>query len=357
MSDSATKPKLLTLDLWGIGDLAFATGFLRQAVQRFDVTLAAKPHAQGLLAPSFPEVKIIPYDPPWSVFRGKYRLWNWRWKPLLHFIRALRHERFDAAVSVRNDPRDHLLMWLAGAKACLGFPTKGSGIFLNQPIRRAHPKQHKVEDWRQLGLALRLDGMEGAGPWLDHPRYRSERVTALLAGVDKPLVVLHAGARIAVRRWPLPYYETIIRRLREEFDFHLALIPDPDGYGRELAPRCEQELPPLSLGEMVDVMGRAELLLCNDSGPGHVAAACGRPVIVMFGPTDPDWFRPFGPDHHVVIRDLCRWRPCFDHCKFPEPFCMTKLLPDEVWPEIRNQVLHLIANGVITSRLSRGGRP
>jgi ADP-heptose:LPS heptosyltransferase len=356
VTDSSAKPKLLVLELWGIGDLTFATAFLRLATERFDVTLVGKPHAQPLLGPTFPGIRFVAFDAPWTVFRGKYRLWKWKWSALFRLIASLRRERFDVAVSVRPDPRDHLLMWLAGARFRAGFPSKGSGLLLSRRLKHHHPKQHKVQDWRQIATAVALPGDELAEPTLAAKAYGTERVDALLAGITKPLVVLHPGARIAVRRWPEPYFARVIQQLREAFDFHLALIPDPDSYGTGLAPLCDQVLPQLALGELVSVMGRVDLLLCNDSGPGHVAAACGRPTIVMFGPTDPDWFRPFGGVHRVVIRDICAWRPCFDYCKFPEPYCMTKLLPDDAWPEIREHIRTLIDQGLLTRRLLKGSQ-
>jgi ADP-heptose:LPS heptosyltransferase len=354
VNDEPAKPKLLLLELWGIGDLTFATAFLRLAVTRYDVVLVGKAHAAPLLAPTFPQVRFVAYDAPWTAFRGKYHLWKWKWGALWRLIRQLRRERFAVAVSVRHDPRDHLLMRLTGARARYGFPAKGSGLLLHHRLRREREKQHRVEDWRQLAAALNLEGSAQSTPMLAREAYASERVKTLLASVAKPLVVLHPGARIAVRRWPEPYFESVVRRLRETFDFHLALVPDPDGYGAGLAPLSDQVLPALAMGELVDLLGRTDLLLCNDSGPGHVAASCGRPAIVMFGPTDPDWFRPFGEMHRVVIRDICAWRPCFDYCKFPEPYCMTKLLPDDAWPEIRDHIRALIASGVLPARLEKG---
>jgi ADP-heptose:LPS heptosyltransferase len=172
-------------------------------------------------------------------------------------------------------------------------------------------------------------------------------VDALFGKVTKPLVVLHPGARIPVRRWPEAYFENTVRRLRELYDFHLALIPDPDGYGSGLAALCDQVLPALGVDELVDVLGRVEFLLCNDSGPGHLAACCGRPAVVVFGPTDPEWFRPWGEIHHLAIRDICPWRPCFDYCKFREAYCMTKLLPDAVWPEMKEHLQSLRIRGVV----------
>jgi heptosyltransferase-2 len=339
---ASPRPKLLVIELWGLGDLTFSTPLLRAAVEHYDVTLVGKAHA-------FPQITFIAYDAPWTAYSGKYHVWAWRWPALLGLITRLRSTHFDAAVSVRNDPRDHLLMWLAGARQRYGFPWKTTARFLNHPAKRSLPKQHKVADWRDLGATLGLPDMATAEPRLTHAAYRSAKVDALFAEVRKPLVVLHPGARNLVRRWPEAYFEKIVRHLRETFDFHLALIPDLDGYGSALAPLCDQILPPLTVSELVDVLGRVDFLLCNDSGPGHLAACCGRPALVVFGPTDPDWFRPWGDIHHLIIRDICPWRPCFDYCLFDEPHCMTKLMPETVWPEIRDHLYALQSRGLIRS--------
>jgi heptosyltransferase-2 len=201
---------------------------------------------------------------------------------------------------------------------------------------------------------LRLPGAAQAGPRLEHARYRSAAVDQMFAGCSgKPLICLHPGARIGVRRWPEQYFAYVIEKLRSHFEFQLILVPDPDGYGSGLSPLADKVLRPLTVPELVDVLGRVDLLLCNDSGPGHIAAACGRPVIPIFGPTDPDWFRPWGDQHHVVIRDICPWRPCFDYCKFSEPYCMTKLLPERVWPEIREHIEGLIERGLLPREFAR----
>ncbi len=350
---AAARPKLLILEFWGLGDLTFSTPLLRAASAHYDITLAGKAHAAPLLAPTFPNLRFIKYDAPWSAYREKYALWKWPWRDLLRLIAQLRAERFDAAISVRNDPRDHLLMWLVGARARYGFPLKGSSHFLTHPLLHSREKQHKVEDWRDIGRALALPGMDTANPHLDHAQYRSPAIDELLGGITKPIICLHPGARIAVRRWPENYFAAVLEKLRRHFDFHLVLVPDPDGYGGGLAHFADTILRPLSVPELVDVLGRVDLLLCNDSGPGHLAASCGRPAMPIFGPTDPHWFQPWGDIHHIVIRDICPWRPCFDYCKFSEAYCMTKLLPSYAWPEIDAHIRALINRGVLPSTLLR----
>src|SRR5207302_11451056 len=106
----------------------------------------------------------------------------------------------------------------------------------------------------------------------------------------------------------------------------------------------------------VYVLGRSALLRCNDSGPGHLAACCGRPTIAVFGPSGPDWFRPWGDILKVIIRDICPWRPCFDYCKFSEPHCMTKLLPEAVWPEIHQHINRLIGWRILTAQIEKPAR-
>ncbi len=350
-SEPQRRRKLLVIDFWGLGDLTFATALLREAVKSWDVTLVGKKHARPLLEPTYPDLCFEVYDAPWSAFYGKYRLLNWDWSELTGLIGRLRREQFDAAVSVRNDSRDHLFMWLIGAKRRYGFPVRASRLFLTDCLIHSKPRQHKVEDWRVIGRALGLSTMEQADPYLDHTRYRTAHIDALVGHIDKPIICLHPGARIHVRRWPEEYFARIIGKLRKHFDFHLLLIPDPDGYGKALADLCDSELPPLALHELVDVLGRVDLLLCNDSGPGHIAASCGRPALPIFGPTDPEWFRPWGDIQKILIRDICPWRPCFDYCKFSEPHCMTKLFPETVWPEIHEHLLWLLKEGVLPARM------
>ncbi len=352
-SPAPPRRKMLIMELWGLGDLTFATPVIREAQKNFDVTLLGKGYARELLHPSFPSVEFIHYDAPWTAYLGKYDLWKWNWGELLRLIFRLRREHFNIAMSVRNDPRDHLFMWLIGAGERYGYPRHGSRIFLTHPLQRRQPKQHKVEDWREIGAAIGLPGMESADPGLRTRGYFSDKVESLFAEITKPVVCLHTGARIAVRRWPEEYFGEIIKRLRRHFDFHLVLIPEPDGYGSGLAPLANTFIRKLSVRELVDVLCRSDLLLCNDSGPAHIAACCGRPAIPIFGPSDPDWFRPWGDIHKVIIRDICPWRPCFDYCKFREPHCMTKLLPDTVWPEIQRHIMHLISDGALTSRLMK----
>ncbi|MDB6174714.1 MAG: hypothetical protein JWL59_4025 [Chthoniobacteraceae bacterium] len=331
-------PRILILELWGLGDLSFLTLFLKQVRGEFRVTLVGKAHAAALLRESFPEVEFLEFDAPWTKFRGKYELAKWPWPKLGRLVQALRSRRFDAAVSVRPDPRDHFLMWLTGARQRFGFAGPGSRPFLTNALHRPSIRQHKVEDWRLLTTAITGRDASLLNPWLDPNAAVSTSVQTELKSLSRPLITVHTGAQMKVRRWPEVFFRDILKRIRNEFDVYIALVPDPDGYGAGLADLADRTFSSLNFPELLTLLRCSSVLLCNDSGPGHLAAALGCPTIALFGPGSADWFRPWGPQHHVVIRDICPWRPCFDYCRFPEPICLTRLEPEVVWPEIRTQL-------------------
>jgi ADP-heptose:LPS heptosyltransferase len=330
---------ILILELWGIGDATMMSSVLQTLLaEDWEVTLLGKPHTRALLEPVYPGVKFVEFDAPWTAFYGKYRLWQWPWARIFQVLSQLRREKFEAAISIRSDPRDHLLMWLTGVRRRIGFAHAWSRWLLNEPIPDRDPNAHRVEDWWRLQDRVTGAAAPHLPPHLTADPAIVEKFHAQLGDAALPVIALHCGARIAVRRWPEGYYRQLIIELRKKFKFRLVLIPDPDGYGNSLQDLADHTFPKLSLPELLALLNCAAHLICNDSGPSHLAAALGVPVTVLFGPTKPELFRPFGKDHLVVIRDICEFRPCADYCKFPENYCLTKLLPDSVYAEIENQL-------------------
>jgi ADP-heptose:LPS heptosyltransferase len=329
-----SKPKFLICELWGIGDLTLATALIDKARAQYEVHLLAKPHARELLAPTYPDIIFHDYTAPWTAHYRKYHLWKWRWRELFKSIVDLRKEKFEAAVSVRLDPRDHFLMWVSGARRRLGFPIKGSGVFLHERLSEPKEKWHRVESYREIGRRLCIADIGEAVPRIDGGNYRTQRINDLLNGIAKPVVTAHLGAGQPVRRWPEKYWKQILQQLREQFDFHLIVVPDQDGFGASLQSMANAFIANLNVPELVDLMAHSSVVLCHDSGPMHVAAACEVPTIAFFGPGEARWFRPWGEKHQIIIRDICPYRPCFDFCRFPENYCLTKLTPPDVWPEV-----------------------
>ncbi|HEX7653975.1 MAG TPA: hypothetical protein VF607_10740, partial [Verrucomicrobiae bacterium] len=153
------KPRLLVLELWGLGDLVIASPFLQAASQHYEVTLVAKPFARELHQRLWPAVNIELFTAPWTAFEfgDKYQFWYWPWQEILDLRRRLRSLQLDYAVSARWDPRDHFVLKHSGAARRLGFSRLSSHRYLTDELPRPHALAHRYEYWCQAALALGLN--------------------------------------------------------------------------------------------------------------------------------------------------------------------------------------------------------
>lgn len=314
------KPKLLVVELWGLGDLVIATPFLQAASQKYAVTLLAKAYARDLQARFWPTVNVIPFSAPWTAFKGKYRLWGWPWREVFRLWRGLVAERFDFGLSARWDPRDHLLLGLARAKTRLGFPRLDSQLLMAQPLARPEPLAHRYESWRVVGRALGLE-------------LPSREKLALTHRPGGGEILLHTGAGQPVRVWPLERYGYLADRLRRN-GYRVQIACDPD-QERWWAATGETNLAvPHTVTEVLALTDRAGAFIGNDSGPGHLAAFCGVPTFTIFGPQVPEWFVPLHPAAEWLEGKACPYKPCSDYCRFRLPYCMVNSSEEEVWERV-----------------------
>src|ERR1035437_4574912 len=313
----ALKPKLLIVELWGLGDLVIATPFLRAVAERFDVTLLAKPFALDLQPRLWPGVKVVAFTAPWTAFKHKYQFWRW---PLLETTRLrqrLSVEHFAFGLSARWDPRDHLLLKIFGANNRLGFPRLRSQVFLTQALTRPEPQAHRYESWRVIACALNIQLP---------PRDK----ISLPAVPGRETVLIHTGAGQSVRVWPLERYQELAARLRQK-KVPVLVACDPDQRAWWLQAGETTVATPSTVTELLALIDRAGVFVGNDSGPGHLAAFCGVPTFTIFGPQMPEWFAPLHPGSEWLEGKACPYKPCSDYCRFPTPCCMVNTGEEEVW--------------------------
>jgi len=331
------KPKLLVVELWGMGDLVIASPFLQGASERFDVTLVAKPYALDLQVRFWPQVEVIPFVAPWTAFEHKYRLLRWPWLDLIRLERRLREQRFDFGLSARWDPRDHFLLTVAGARERIGFPRMRSQLLLTKPLPRPDPSAHRHESWRAMGKAL---GFELP------PRQRLGYGSPRSGGT----VLVHTGAGQPVRVWPLERYQRLVKALREHgHEVQVACDFDQRNWWLEAGESSISA--PNSMKELFALLDRTSAFIGNDSGPGHLASFCGIPTFTLFGPQLPEWFAPLHPSAEWLPGKACPYKPCSDYCRFDIPICMTNWSYEEVWPII-NRFLGRVLIGATQPVLS-----
>lgn len=318
-SSPVPKPKLLVVELWGMGDLVIATPFLQAASQKYAVTLVAKPYASDLQQRFWPEVQVVPFVAPWTAFRHKYRLWRWPWRQFIR-LRRLRAECYDIGISARWDPRDHLLLLLLRTQRRVGFPRLKSQLFLTEVLPRPEPTAHRYENWRvlakSLGLELPPHEQLPLAPRGQHSR-----------------VLVHTGAGQPVRVWPLERYAQLIARLRlEGYEVQVACDPDQRGWWADAGEN--QAVTPRTVSELLGLIEQAGAVIGNDSGPCHLAAFHGVPTFTLFGPQLSEWFAPMHPAAEWLEGKPCPYKPCSDYCRFPVPYCMSRSTVEEVWSRV-----------------------
>ena len=328
------KPKLLVLELWGLGDLVIATPFLRAATQKFSVTLLAKPFAEELRPGLWPEVNVVPFTAPWTVFhfRAKYNLLGWAWADLFRLRRQLAAENFATGISARWDPRDHALLRFAGVSERIGIPRMKSSVFLTRRLPRPDVLAHHYDHWRMAGQALGLELP---------PR---EKIVPPARPFSNE-VLIHSGARLPARVWPLENFRQIAGRLRgKNLAVRIACDPDQLAWWQSHGENVDC---PRSAVELLAAVDRAGIFIGNCSGPGHLAAIRGVPTFTIYGPSLHEWFRPLHPASEIFEGKACPYKPCADYCRLPTPVCLWNVTAEEVWPRVEQFAgKHLAAAGV-----------
>ncbi|MFH0855114.1 MAG: glycosyltransferase family 9 protein [Candidatus Omnitrophota bacterium] len=328
--------KALIVEIWGIGDLAMMTsviGPLRKSFPEASFDLLCKPLARNILAGQGFFSEFICFDFPWTRFHGKYRIWNWDWLGIIRLIMRLRKARYDLIIDARGDPRNNLLSFLINARRRLGYDWSGGGIFLTDVLGLDYRDKHRVEAWLNILDYLKLDISE-ARPKLCVTQKSRKQAEELLNGFgitkENLLVGIHPGARIKTRRWDIKKFARVAEYARDKYKARIIVFVEPQGYGEDIPIEGDFLKLKCSLDNLAAVIKRLNLLVCNDGGPMHIAAALEVPVIGVFGPTNPVKFGPYSDNSTVIIDNSFSCRPCFDYCSYPEALCLAGIDAREV---------------------------
>jgi ADP-heptose:LPS heptosyltransferase len=172
-----------------------------------------------------------------------------------------------------------------------------------------HWVESEPEPWRWLRLAEAV-GAARAGLHLDVPVTPAERarVAALIGPrAERPLIGLHVGASDPSRRWPADSFARLGDRLAERFQARIVLTGSEQersltaSVGHKMTATSLDLAGRTNLGELAALISALDLLVTNDTGVSHVAAATQTPSIVFFGPTRPARWAPLDRRRHQVI--------------------------------------------------------
>lgn len=305
---------LVLLPNW-VGDAVMATPTLRALRERWPaarIVGVGRATATGVLAgaPWLDELRTIARDD----------------SPLGVGLR-LRRERFDTAVLLPNSWRAALIARLSGARRRVGYARDGRGLLLTDRLRPAREGGRYVPR-SAVGYYLDLTRRIGAEPTstqveLPVTAAESDAAAGLLreAGVPAsaagPKVMLIPGASYGeAKRWPADRFAAVADALVERHGATILLSGSPAERGvietvRDACRAAPIDLAAhgLTLAKLKGVIDRCDLVITNDTGPRHIAAAVDTPVVTIFGPTDPRWSEiDFARERQVRIDVACG--PC-----------------------------------------------
>ena len=350
--------KILVLQLNGIGDLVLTLPFLHGLRRRYPhsrITLMAAHWAKdlGLIEAGAIDDLIIcdvpwvvhQYINPWSFVRSLFSIQSV--SAIFDAAKKLRPCRFDLSVEMRGDVRHALILYFAEIRQRVGQPFRFAHFFLTQSVKYSIPPN----DWHQNKVNQMLATTMGFEIVDNFPRLKLPGVGSEADSANSVMrLMVHMGASKSLKQWPFEKWIELIKKATVFTPIEIDICSS-DQAAVELAlaevPRKDISIRVhyLPLKDFIAAIGCSHLFIGADSGPAHVAAALGVPVIVLFGPTRPSQWAPIGlqvtslavPDESVPCRP-CRQKVCI-HPQYHH--CMQMISVEEVFDCVHTQISKL----------------
>ena len=265
------------------------------------------------------------------------------WPEMCRSIRSLREQDFDLVLDLQCLARSAVFAWLANGRQLVGLDSirEGARGFYDLAVPRKSFRMHAV-DWYLSVLPHLGVPVHSGFEWLPARPAVAAEIRRKWPGAAR-WIALQPGARWQNKRWPVEHFTELVRLLaRNHPEARFAVL---GGNGDQLLGEIIAEAAPeqclnlcgqTSLPEMVEWIRRCDLLITNDTGPMHAAAALSRPLVALFGPTEPSRTGPYGQSQNVLRLELpCS--PCLKpRCNYAKPDeCLRALSPAQVAARIR----------------------
>jgi heptosyltransferase-2 len=343
-----------------VGDVAMATPALRALREHFsDATIL------GIMRPYVAEVLAGTHFLN-ETFLDQSRGWAGR---VFRLAKVLRAEQIDIALLFTNSFRTALAAWLGGCHRRVGYARDGRSWLLTErlnPVKDAQGKYQPSPVVDAYNLLATTVGTPSPGYQMHLATTLADESAAEVVwrkfdlSIHRPIILLNPGAAYgSAKQWPAHHFSRLARLLVDRMDAQVLVICGPKE--RDLAQIIVQQADrndvvslaaePLSIGLSKACVRRADLLITTDSGPRHFAAAFGRPVITLFGPTHIAWTETYFEKamhlQHKVPCGPCQQRICplkgEQHHR-----CMEDLSPETVFvaaQQLLNKRAPLILTG------------
>lgn len=265
------------------------------------------------------------------------------------FARKLKRYEFDTALILHPSARSHWIAFLAGIPNRVGFNRKSAWLLTRRlPHQKQEGKKHEAAYTLEMLQVFGITPPPAPEPSIVVQESAQRRVAVLLeqAGISRErLVAIHPSASCVSKRWMPDRFAQVADRLVASCNVRICLVAGAEDAPYANAVASAMQAPVLNLAgrltvaELAALLQRSALLLSNDSGPVHMAAALGTPVVDIFGRNQrglsPLRWGPIGKNHIVLHKEVgCV--TCLAHACDIGFLCLTALPVDEVFDAVKN---------------------
>ena len=326
-----------------LGDIVLlgsVLGNLRRHWPDAQITLLAEGNYApiGVLHADVTKIKVFPKS-----------LWAWP-----KFCRSIWRENYTHVLDFDNTDKTALVTRLTRAKSRVTFDRE-TNPFRHRWIYTDHARitndfytsQHITETYLKLLDALGVPIVSREIKLT--PRAQDLAATAKFVGGKSRKILVHPGSRSRFRIWPADRFATVCDRLQNELGVQVFIAAGPGerAIAQEIKQLAQSHVVLLdqsfTVAQFAALLSKFDLLWCHDSGPMHIAAGVGVPVVALFGSQNASIWRPVGEGHTVLQTEL----PCTCLPETPTPcvkvdsyrnYCVRKLTVDEVFAALRRKL-------------------
>ncbi len=218
--------------------------------------------------------------------------------------KSLRAGAYDAVLDLQGSIRSAVIGRLSGCRRRIGSSKpreSAAGLFFTERVSIGAP--HVIEQAIELASQVAGDLLAPVQPWLPTDPAAEAWCEALLAGSAGPVALLNPGAGWGSKRWPVERYAAVAAELtRRGFRVLVNTGPGEESLAEAVRVQSGGAAVPVhcNLGQLIALSRRIALVIAGDTGPLHLACALGRPVVGIYGPTDPARNGPYGTRFRVL---------------------------------------------------------
>ena len=271
------------------------------------------------------------------------------WPEIFASVRTMRRMQLDWAIDLQGLARSAFFTWLCGAELKIGLDNpregrrEGARTFYDRTPTTTRPGTHAVERYLAvlplLGVPLRWDFQ-----WLPARLEVAQQIQQKWRPSSAATwIALLPGGRWQNKLWPAESFAQLVRQMQSRSDLNFLILGTGSerGLGEMIAAanprRCLNLAGQTSLWEMIEWLRLCRLVVANDTGPMHIAAALKKPLVALFGPTNPSNTGPYGQLENVIQASQLPCVPCMKPtCSYSQPLaCLHAITPTIVLQRVQ----------------------